>query len=49
VDLQKQNEPLIERLVQEGLLQTEGTRLLPTLAGLAVTDSLARDFETGAE
>ena len=49
VDLQKQNEPLIERLVQEGLLRMEGTRLLPTLAGLAVTDSLARGFETGAE
>ncbi|HSU82142.1 MAG TPA: coproporphyrinogen-III oxidase family protein, partial [Thermoanaerobaculia bacterium] len=49
VDLWKQNEPLIERLVQKGLLGVEGNRLLPTLAGLAVTDSLARDFETGAE
>jgi oxygen-independent coproporphyrinogen-3 oxidase len=45
VDLRKQNEPLIERLVQSNLLCVEGDLLLPTLAGLAVTDSLARDFE----
>ncbi len=47
VDLRKQNEPLIERLVQEGLLRTEGNLLVPTLLGFAVTDSLARDFEVG--
>jgi len=47
VDLRKQNEPLIERLVREGLLRIEGELLIPTLEGLAVTDSLARDFETG--
>ncbi|MEO6195620.1 MAG: coproporphyrinogen III oxidase family protein, partial [Thermoanaerobaculia bacterium] len=47
VDLRKQNEPLIERLVREGLLRIEGRLLIPTLEGLAVTDSLARDFETG--
>ena len=46
-DLRKQNEPLIERLVREGLLRIEGDLLIPTLEGLAVTDSLARDFETG--
>ena len=49
IDLLRWNEPLVERLVQEGLLRVEGNRLIPTLAGLAVTDSLARDFETGAE
>ena len=47
VDLWKHNEPLIERLVREGLLRIEGELLIPTLEGLAVTDSLARDFETG--
>ncbi|HEX9945619.1 MAG TPA: radical SAM family heme chaperone HemW [Thermoanaerobaculia bacterium] len=45
VDLRKPNEPLIERLVWGGLLRVEGTVLAPTLAGLAITDSLARDFE----
>jgi len=49
IDLRKQNEPLIERLVRENLLRVEENRLIPTLAGLAVTDSLARSFETGAE
>ena len=38
-------EPLVERLVRENLLRIEGNLLIPTLAGLAVTDSLARDFE----
>jgi coproporphyrinogen III oxidase-like Fe-S oxidoreductase len=47
VDLRKRNEPLIERLAGEGLLVVEGTALRPTLAGLAVTDSLARAFELG--
>ncbi|MBW8874502.1 MAG: radical SAM family heme chaperone HemW [Acidobacteria bacterium] len=47
VDLLKRNEPLVERLVREGLLKVEGNVLVPTLAGLAVTDSLARVFELG--
>jgi len=47
VDLRKQNEPLIERLAEDGLLMLEGSALVPTLAGLAVTDSLARAFEVG--
>ena len=47
VDLLKRNEPLVERLVGEGLLKQEGDVLVPTLAGLAVTDSLARAFELG--
>ena len=49
VDLRQNNEPLVARLVNDGLLRIEGDRLLPTLAGLAVTDSLARDFEIGPE
>jgi oxygen-independent coproporphyrinogen-3 oxidase len=48
VDLRKSNEPLIERLAGDGLLKIEGSALRPTLAGLAVTDSLARAFETDA-
>ena len=47
VDLLKSNEPLVERLVGEGLLHLEAGRLGPTLAGLAVTDFLARSFEVG--
>lgn len=47
VDLMKRNEPLIERLAGEGLLKAEDLALRPTLAGLAVTDSLARVFELG--
>ena len=49
VDLLKRNEPLVERLVRERLLEIEGERLAPTLAGLAVTDSLARAFDLGEE
>jgi oxygen-independent coproporphyrinogen-3 oxidase len=45
VDLLKRNEPLVERLVGEELLKLEGNVLVPTLTGLAVTDSLARAFE----
>jgi putative oxygen-independent coproporphyrinogen III oxidase len=44
MDLLKDNEPLVERLAGEGLLKLEGGVLVPTLAGLAVTDSLARAF-----
>jgi putative oxygen-independent coproporphyrinogen III oxidase len=46
-DLLKRNEPLVERLAGEGLLKLEGSALVPTLAGLAVTDSLARAFDLG--
>ncbi|HEX6898497.1 MAG TPA: radical SAM family heme chaperone HemW [Thermoanaerobaculia bacterium] len=45
VNLMKGNEPLVERLVSQGLLERIGTALVPTLSGLAVTDSLARSFE----
>jgi coproporphyrinogen III oxidase-like Fe-S oxidoreductase len=47
VDLRKNHEPLIERLAGDGLLRLEDGALVPTLAGLAVTDSLARAFEVG--
>jgi putative oxygen-independent coproporphyrinogen III oxidase len=47
VDLPKSNEPLVERLAKDGLLKLEGDFLVPTLAGLAVTDSLARAFDLG--
>jgi len=47
IDLLKSNEPLVERLVGDGLLTVDGDVLVPTLAGLAVTDSLARAFELG--
>jgi putative oxygen-independent coproporphyrinogen III oxidase len=46
-DLAERNVRLIERLEREGLLRLEGSRLLPTLEGWAVADSLARDFEIG--
>lgn len=45
MDLAERNHRLIERLEREGLLRAEGSRLLPTLEGWAVADSLARDFE----
>jgi putative oxygen-independent coproporphyrinogen III oxidase len=45
VDLREQNEERIGRLAQQGLLQVEDGRLVPTLEGLAVADALARDFE----
>jgi oxygen-independent coproporphyrinogen-3 oxidase len=45
VDLLESNARLVERLEREGLLRVEENRLIPTLEGLAVADSLARDFE----
>jgi oxygen-independent coproporphyrinogen-3 oxidase len=47
VDLLKSNEPLVERLIRDGLLKLEGEFFVPSLAGLAVTDSLARAFDLG--
>lgn len=47
VDLLTENARLIERLERQGLLRADGSRLLPTLEGWAVADSLARDFEVG--
>jgi len=48
IDLAARNARLIERLERDGLLRidrSQGSRLLPTLEGWAVADSLARDFE----
>jgi coproporphyrinogen III oxidase-like Fe-S oxidoreductase len=45
IDLREQNSRLMEKLTEGGLLTVEGDRLLPTLRGWAVADSLARDFE----
>lgn len=45
VDLVNRNVRLLERLERDGLLRVDGSRLLPTLDGWAVADSLARDFE----
>lgn len=45
VDLEAANAETIERLAAEGLLERRGERLVPTLSGLAVADSLARSFE----
>jgi len=45
IDLREQNSRLMEKLTEGGLLTIEGDRLLPTLRGWAVADSLARDFE----
>jgi putative oxygen-independent coproporphyrinogen III oxidase len=44
VDLLEQNEERIGRLVGQGLLQVEDGRLVPTLKGLAVADTLALDL-----
>lgn len=45
VDLLERNAALVERLTQEKLLQAKDDRLVPTLEGLAIADSIARDFE----
>lgn len=45
VDLLEQNRGRLERM--EGLLEVKGGRLIPTLEGWAIADSLARDFKAG--
>lgn len=47
VDLLAPNRTLIETLVDEGLVDLVGTRLRPTLDGLALADSLAPRFRIG--
>lgn len=47
MDLLERNSRLIERLAGEGLLEVRDWRLVPTLEGWAVADSLARDFDLG--
>jgi oxygen-independent coproporphyrinogen-3 oxidase len=49
VDLVAKNGPLLEQLTAEGLLSPKDGALVPTLAGLAVADSLARSFALGEE
>jgi len=46
-DLGARNGRLIEDLAARGLLAETGGRLVPTLEGLAVADSLARAFDLG--
>ena len=48
LDLRQRNEPLIERLIHEGLLARRDDALAFTLAGLAVADSLIARFEVEA-
>jgi putative oxygen-independent coproporphyrinogen III oxidase len=45
VDLEQANSGLLEELAATGLLVGSGTRVVPTLAGMAVADSLAVRFE----
>ena len=45
VDLLERNAALIERLSRQGLLRVEANQLAPTPDGLAIADSMARDFE----
>jgi oxygen-independent coproporphyrinogen-3 oxidase len=45
VDLLERNAALVERLSRDSLLRVKQGRLVPTLEGLAIADSLARDFE----
>jgi oxygen-independent coproporphyrinogen-3 oxidase len=45
IDLLEKNAAFVARLTAEGRVTVEGSRLVPTLAGLAVADSLARGFE----
>lgn len=45
VELLPANRALIERLAARKLVRLDGSRVLPTLEGLAVADGLAREFE----
>lgn len=47
VDLLEANRDLIDRLQSAGLLRLVEDRLVPTLSGLALTDSLALQFKRG--
>jgi oxygen-independent coproporphyrinogen-3 oxidase len=44
VDLLARNSAVIERFGESGHLDADGARLRPTLAGLAIADTLARSF-----
>ena len=45
IDLAATNGPWIECLRAERHLRAEGGRLVPTVSGLAIADSVARGFE----
>jgi hypothetical protein len=45
VDLLDANRALVRRLESDGLLVLDGERLVPTLDGLALTDTIATQFE----
>ena len=49
VDLFAHNAELIERLHTNGLIRRNETRLIPTLDGLAVADSLSAMFRLGTD
>jgi oxygen-independent coproporphyrinogen-3 oxidase len=49
VDLAARNRRLVEEMIAGGLAARIGERLVPTLDGLAVADSLARSFEIEGE
>jgi oxygen-independent coproporphyrinogen-3 oxidase len=44
IELREPNRELLERLTQGGWIRVNGTRVLPTVTGLAVADSLATEF-----
>ena len=45
VELRAPNAPLLDDLARRGLARLEGSRVVPTVAGLAVADGLAARFE----
>ena len=45
MDVAAANARLIDRMVADGLLRSEGVRLRPTLDGMAIADAIARAFE----
>ena len=45
IDLAGSNRETIERFCDSGHLALEGSALRPTLAGMAIADTLARSFE----
>ena len=47
IDLLSRNRRLVEQLVSGGFAEVDGTRLVPTLDGLAIADSLAPRFDLG--
>lgn len=44
IDLLAKNEDIVDQLCASGHIEVDGSRLRPTLAGLAIADTLARSF-----